>query len=61
MASDESRRIAVTVLALGGLTLLPILVRLSRLGGEPREKKLKIPHYDVRSRRNRKGVSRKAI
>lgn len=28
MASGESRRIAVTVLALGGLTLLPILVRL---------------------------------
>jgi len=28
MASGKSRRIAVTVLALGGLTLLPILVQL---------------------------------
>jgi len=61
MASGVSRRIAVTVLALGGLMLLPILVRLSWPGGEPREKKLRIPHYDVRSRRNRKGFSRKAI
>ena len=39
MASDESRRIAVTVLALGGLTLLPILVRLSRPGGEAAREK----------------------